>query len=170
MASDLNTEIKIGADASGVEAGVSRAKRSLKDLGDSAKKAGQDAGAGIGAIGSGGDKAAKDVERATKNIQGQLQRAIASFDAGEKGSRKFYESLARQRGADVNTLKPLLDQLDAYKSKSEAAAQASAKVGTSFTGLSTAAGLAARAMAAIGISASVGEFVRKQAINRPLNQ
>jgi len=123
--SDLNTEIKIGADASGVEAGVSRAKRSLKDLGESAKKAGQDAGAGIGAIGAGGDKAAKDVERATKNIQGQLQRAIASFDAGEKGSRKFYESLARQRGADVATLKPYLDQLDQVKAKTSAAKAAS---------------------------------------------
>lgn len=160
MADDLNTEIKIGADASGVEAGVGRAKRSLASLGDSAKKAGKDAGDGIASMGAGGDKAAKDVERATKNIQGQLQRAIASFEAGEKGSRKFYESIARQRGVDVNTIKPLLDQLDAYKSKSEAAAQASAKVGTSFTGLSTAAGLAARAVAAIGITASVGEFVR----------
>lgn len=157
---DLNTEIKIGADATGVEAGVGRAKRSLADLGVSAKKAGQDAGAGMASVGAGGEKAARDVERATKNIQGQLQRAIAAFDAGEKGSRKFYESIARQRGVDVNTLKPLLDQLDAYKSKSEAASQASAKVGTSFTGLSAAAGLAARAVAAIGIGASVGEFVK----------
>lgn len=160
MADDLNTEIKIGADASGVEAGVSKAKRSLKDLGDSAARAGKDAGAGIGAIGAGGDKAAKDVERATKNIQGQLQRAIASFEAGEKGSRKFYESLASQRGADVSTLKPLLDQLDAYKGKADAAAQASVKASTSFTGLGAAAGLAARAVAAIGIAASVGEFIR----------
>ena len=39
--SDLNTEIKIGADASGVEAGVGKAKRSLKDLGDAAQKAGK---------------------------------------------------------------------------------------------------------------------------------
>ena len=160
MSDDLNTEIKIGADASGVETGVGKAKRSLASLGETAKKAGQDAGAGMASVGAGGDKAAKDVERATKNIQGQLQRAIAAFDAGEKGSRKFYESIARQRGVDVNTLKPLLDQLDAYKSKTEAASQASAKVGTSFTGLSAAAGLAARAVAAIGIGASVGEFVK----------
>lgn len=160
MADDLNTEIKIGADASGVEAGVSRAKRSLADLGASAKKAGQDAGAGIGSIGAGGDKAAKDVERATKSMQNQLQRVVASFEAGEKGSRKFYESLARQRGADVATLKPLLDQLDAYKAKSDAAAQASAKAGSSFAGLGAAAGIAARAVAAIGITASVGEFIR----------
>ncbi|SFB74024.1 tape measure domain-containing protein [Polaromonas sp. OV174] len=159
MANDLNTEIKIGADASGVEAGVSVAKRSLKDLGESAKKAGKDAADGIGSIGAGGDKAAKDVERAAKNIQGQLQRAVASFEAGEKGSRQFYESLARQRGVDVNSLKPLLDQLDAVKTKSLAAAQASTQVGSSFSSLSIAAGVAARAVAAIGIGVSVREFV-----------
>lgn len=158
--SDLNTEIKIGADASGVEAGVGRAKRSLASLGDSAKQAGKDAGAGMASVGAGGDKAAKDVERATKNIQGQLQRAIASFEAGERGSRKFYESIARQRGANVNTLKPLLDQLDAYKSKAEAAAKASEKAGSSFSDIGASAALAGRALAAIGITASVGEFIR----------
>ena len=79
--SDLNTEIKIGADASGVEAGVGKAKRSLKDLGDAAQKAGKDAGAGIGSIGAGGDKAAKDVERATKSMQGSLQRLLAEQKA-----------------------------------------------------------------------------------------
>ena len=154
MADDLNTEIKIGADASGVEAGVSKAKRSLKDLGDSAARAGKDAGAGIGAIGSGGDKAAKDVERATKNIQGQLQRAIASFEAGEKGSRKFYESLASQRGVDVASLKPLLDQLDAVRSKSQQAAAASTQVGKSFSELRGSADSAARALAAVGVGLS----------------
>ena len=58
------------------------------------------------------------------------------------------------------TTKPLLDQLDAYKSKSEAAAQASAKASTSFSGLGAAAAIAGRAVAAIGIATSVGEFIR----------
>src|SRR5690606_2245503 len=128
---DLSTEIKIGADASGVEAGVGRAKRSLATLATSAQKAGQDAGSGIATIGAGGEKAARDVERATKNIQGQLQRAVAAFESGERGSRQFYESLARQRGADVNSLKPLLDQLDAYRAKAQEASKAGDKFGGS---------------------------------------
>ena len=115
--SDLNTEIKIGADASGVEAGVGKAKRSLKDLGDAAQKAGKDAGAGIGSIGAGGDKAAKDVERATKNMQGSLQRLLAEQKAGAKGSREYYEALADTRGISRNAIKPILDQIDAAKSK-----------------------------------------------------
>ena len=115
--SDLNTEIKIGADASGVEAGVGKAKRSLKDLGDAAQKAGKDAGAGIGSIGAGGDKAAKDVERATKSMQGSLQRLLAEQKAGAKGSREYYEALADTRGISRNAIKPILDQIDAAKSK-----------------------------------------------------
>ena len=115
--SDLNTEIKIGADASGVEAGVGRAKRSLSDLGLAAKKAGKDAGDGVGSIGAGGDKAARDVERATKSMQGSLQRLLAEQKAGAKGSREYYEALADTRGISRNAIKPILDQIDAAKSK-----------------------------------------------------
>lgn len=117
MADDLNTEIKIGADASGVEAGVGRAKRSLADLGASAKKAGKDAGDGVGSIGAGGEKAAKDVERATKSMQGSLQRLLAEQKAGAKGSREYWEALADTRGVSRNSIKPILDQIDAAKSK-----------------------------------------------------
>jgi hypothetical protein len=117
MSDDLNTEIKIGADASGVEAGVGRAKRSLADLGASAKKAGKDAGDGVGSIGAGGDKAARDVERATKSMQGSLQRLLAEQKAGAKGSREYYEALADTRGISRSAIKPILDQIDAAKSK-----------------------------------------------------
>jgi len=121
MADDLNTEIKIGADASGVEAGVGRAKRSLKSLGDAAQQAGKDAGAGMGAIGAGGDKSAKDVERATRTMQNSIQRLIAEQKAGAKGSREYWEALANTRGVNTAALRPLLDQLDAAKSATNAA-------------------------------------------------
>ena len=121
MADDLNTEIKIGADASGVEAGVGRAKRSLKSLGDAAQQAGKDAGAGMGAIGAGSDKSAKDVERATRTMQNSIQRLIAEQKAGAKGSREYWEALANTRGVNTAALRPLLDQLDAAKSATNAA-------------------------------------------------
>lgn len=114
---DLNTEIKIGADASGVEAGVGKAKRSLADLGASASKAGKDAAAGVGSIGAGGDKAAKDVERATRSMQGSLQRLLAEQKAGAKGSREYWEALADARGVNKSAIKPILDQIDAAKAK-----------------------------------------------------
>ena len=68
MSDDLNTELRFGADTTGAEAGVNRVKRSLKDLGDSANKASKDAGDSLGRVGAGGDKAAKDVERATTTV------------------------------------------------------------------------------------------------------
>lgn len=157
---ELSEDIKLGADASGVEVGVGRAKRSLADLGATAERTGKTAGDGIGKMGEGSDKAARSVERATKSMQGQIQRLIASFEGGERGSRKFYESLAKQRGVDANALKPLLDQLDAVRSKSALAAQATESAGGSFGSLGAAAGLAARALAAIGIANLASDFIR----------
>jgi hypothetical protein len=122
--SDLNTEIKIGADASGVEAGVGKAKRSLASLGDTAKKAGQDAAAGLTGIGTGGDASAKKVESATRSMQASLQRLVAEQKAGSKSSREYWEALANARGVNTSALKPLLDQLDAAKVKTVGATAA----------------------------------------------
>ena len=124
--SDLNTEIKIGADASGVEAGVSRAKRSLKDLGDAAQKTGKQGADGMKGIGAGAENSAKKVETATRSTIASLQRQIAAMEAGDKSSRKYQESLAKMRGVDVSKLKPYLDQLDSLKVKTSLAERAQA--------------------------------------------
>ncbi len=157
---DLNTEIRIGADASGVEAGVNTAKKSLASLGAAALQAGREAAKGVGSIGEGGDKSAKQVENATRSIVSSLQRQIAAFEAGGRGTRAYQESLARIRGVDVSALKPLLDQLDASKAKAQAATQANATLSTSYSGLGSAAFTASRAIAAIGIGVSVREFAQ----------
>lgn len=125
MSDDLNAQIKIGADASGVEAGVGKAKRSLADLGQAAKRTGQEGGAGLAPIGASATEASKKVEAATRNTVQSIQRQIAMFEAGSKSAREYQESIARQRGVDVNALKPYLDQLDAAKAKQLAAANAS---------------------------------------------
>ena len=72
----LDAQIGLTADASGVEAGVGRAKKSLASLGASATKMGQDvAGAGdkagkaLSGLGDGGEKSAKKIERDTKSMQ-----------------------------------------------------------------------------------------------------
>ena len=155
----MEAQIKVGLNADGVTQGAEKVKRSLNDLGQAANKAGKDTGAGMAAIGAGGDAASRKVESATRNMQGQLQRLVASFEGGEKGSRKFYESLANQRGVDVASLKPLLDQLDAAKAKFQEASQASEKASGSFGGLGEAAGLAGRAFAALGVAASLKSFI-----------
>ena len=159
MSDDLNTEIKIGADASGVEAGVSKAKRSLASLGDAANKAGKDSGKGIELLGVGGDKAAKKVESATRSMQNSIQRLIAEQKAGEKGSRAYYEALADSKDISRNSLKPLLDQLDAAKRKTDEAKDAAEGWRGSLGKINGVAIGAAFAAAVVGVSAMVKKTI-----------
>lgn len=156
MSDDLNAEIKIGADASGVEAGVGKAKRSLADLGQAAKRTGQEGGAGLAPIGDGATAASKKVEAATKNTIQSIQRQIAMFEAGSKSAREYQESLARQRGVDVGAIKPYLDQLDAAKRKQKEAADSSALLSTGLATVKFAAVAAVGALAAWAVSLNTG--------------
>ena len=126
MTQDLNTEIKIGADASGVETGVAGAKKALASLGQAADQVGRTGGEGLKKIGAGGEDSARRLDSATKNMVASLQRQIAAAEAGGTANRQYQESIARLRGADVNALKPYLDQLDAARDKAEKAARANA--------------------------------------------
>ena len=126
---DLDAQLSISADASGVEAGVGRAGKALSNLGKSAATAGRDAGAGLDAIGAGADKADARTRRATSNIQSQLQRTIAAAEAGSRSTSKYFETIAQQRGADLGTLRPFLDELDAVNAKQAAASAVLGKGG-----------------------------------------
>lgn len=154
MSEDLSTEIKIGADASGVEAGVGKAKRSLASLGQAADQVGKAGGDGILKIGAGGEAAARRVEAATKNTIASIQRQIAAFEAGGTASRQYQESLARMRGIDTNALKPYLDQLDAARAKAEAAGKAQTGLRGSFDSMADGSAIAARAMGVLGVVVS----------------
>jgi lambda family phage tail tape measure protein len=131
MAGDLKAQLEISADASGVEAGIGKAKRSLADLGATAAKAGKQASEGIDAIGQGGQESAQKVDAATRNIIGSIQRTTAVVEAGSRSSRQYFEALAAQRGVDTSSLKPYLDQLDAANAKQAIASQSLDKVGIS---------------------------------------
>jgi lambda family phage tail tape measure protein len=114
---DLKAQLEISADASGVEAGVSKAKRSLADLGATASTAGKQASDGLSTMGRGGEQSAAKIDAATKNMIGSIQRTIATMEAGSRSSSKYFETLATQRGVDTSALKPYLDQLDAVAAK-----------------------------------------------------
>lgn len=146
---ELDAQIGLTADASGVEAGVGRAKKSLASLGASATKMGQDvAGAGdkaskaLGGLGDGGEKSAKKIERDTKSMQSSIQRYIATLEAGSKDSRKYWEQMADFKGVDKNALRPLLDQLDRVTAKTKETESAANRLGGSFTTLRAAASVA----------------------------
>lgn len=117
----LSDEIKLGLDASGVEDGVRNARKSIEGLDDAVKKMGKSGDDGFKKLGKSGEDARSSLDRVTRNMVSSLQRQIAAAEAGGTATRQYQESLARLRGANVDVLKPYLDQLDAAKSKTESA-------------------------------------------------
>lgn len=173
MSDDLTQELKFTADATGIEAGVERGKRSIKSLGKAAEDVGKEGGDSLGKVGAGAQKSSKDIDQATRNMEASLQRQIAKFETAGQSARQYQESLARMRGADLAKLKPLLDQLDAAKEKSEAAARAQRELGKAaaaadndqsnlagrFTAVGTAAGFAKTQILAMAAGLSFGGMV-----------
>lgn len=123
MADDLKDEIKLTANADGVETGVSRAKRSLATLGQAADQVGEQGAKGFQKMGAGSENLNRRLDTTTKSMVASLQRQIAALEAGGTATRQYQESIAKLRGANLNVLKPYLDQLDAAKVKAEAAAR-----------------------------------------------
>jgi phage-related minor tail protein len=99
---DLNTEIKITANADGVETGVARAKRSLSDLGQEAAKVGDKAAAGT-----------EKAERAYTRLESEIRRTTAALVAQAEGSGRAGEILQRAlaQGLDPARLEPGLVKL-----------------------------------------------------------
>ena len=111
--SGLKTQIEIGADASGVEAGVNQAKRSLAGLGQAATAAGKAGADGLGQIGTGADTSAKSVERATKSIVSQIQRAQLDIATAGKSMSESLQIKADFKGVDPAVIAPYIAQLKA---------------------------------------------------------
>jgi lambda family phage tail tape measure protein len=126
---DLKAQLEITADASGVEAGVGRAKKSIASLGKTAGDAGKEAAAGFEKIGDGAGSSTAKVDAATKNLIGSIQRTTASMEAGGRASSRYFELLAQQRGVNVDALRPYLTQLDQVSAK-QAQASTALQAGT----------------------------------------
>lgn len=128
---DLVAQMVFTADATGVQAGVGTAKRSLADLGVTAVTEGKKAAEGVAAVGKGGDQAAAKLDAATRNMIASIQRTTAATEAGKKTGSEYFAALANQRGINTDALKPYLAQLDAAVVKQKAAEQGLGRVGVS---------------------------------------
>lgn len=111
MTDERKVQIGTTVDATGARAGFDQVKQGARDMAQAVTQAGEQASKGINGIGNGGDQAAAKVDKATSSIVGSVQRATAALQAGEKGSAKYFEALANQRGISTDVLKPYLDQL-----------------------------------------------------------
>lgn len=129
--SDMKIQGEVSLDTSQADGAFARVETNAGKMAASVKKAGVDAGKGLDGIGAGGDSAASKLDRSTKSIISSIQRTTAAMEAGSQGSSKYYESLAAQRGANVEALKPYLIQLDAAKAKQDAASMSLGNMGMS---------------------------------------
>lgn len=105
--------INTGVDTSGVDSGVSAAKRTIASLGPAAKAAGAEASAGLAGLSAGAEQAGAKVEAVTKRMVQDIQRQIAVTQAGARGTAEYYQALANQRGVDPRVLEPYIQQLKA---------------------------------------------------------
>lgn len=124
-------KIGVSIDGSGIAGDVAQIVNSIDDIERAANQAGPKASRGIEKIGDGADKAAANVDRATRNITSSIERTIATIKAGGRGTSGFFESLAATRGADLNALKPYIEQLKQVEQEAERAALSNDKLGIS---------------------------------------
>ena len=114
---DRKVQLGVSVDATEAEQGFAKIVAGGRNMADKVSKAGSEAAAGIDAVGDGAQAAAVKYEKATSQIMQAIQRRMAREEAAGKSASAFYESLANQRGANLDVLKPHLAQLDAVIQK-----------------------------------------------------
>lgn len=115
MSEKLNATIEVGLDGSKVQEGVAPIARTIENLSKVAKKASKETADSVESIGDSGANASGKIDRATNNMIGSIQRTTAAMESGSKSSAKYFEVLAQQRGINLDTLRPYIDQLKAVE-------------------------------------------------------
>lgn len=115
MTDTRKAQLEIGVNAGPAEDGFKRVERAAKGMSDAVGKSGAEAAKGMDGIGAGADAGAKKLDKATTSIIASVQRTTAAMQAGEKGTAKYFEELANQRGVNADVLKPYLDGLRAVE-------------------------------------------------------
>lgn len=119
----FQSNVVVGADTSGLEAGMQRAGRAVEAFSSTVEQVVRRAEAELSGVGRGGDVAAKAMAQATRGMEGEIQKQIAAMQAGSTESRAYWEALAGQKGIGKGALQPLLDELDAVSVKAAAATE-----------------------------------------------
>lgn len=123
--------IKPTMDASGVRPGAAEVERTVEGMAQRVSAEGRKAGEGLAGVGEGAKKGADATQRETSRIMASLQRLQAELAAGGKRNADYYETIAKQRGADLNALKPALDAARAAEAAQKAASGSLGAIGMS---------------------------------------
>ncbi|MBF6630647.1 MAG: phage tail length tape measure family protein [Comamonas sp.] len=101
------------------KAGLQEIKNDVRGVADAAAQAGQRAGAAFDGMGKSGQQAAGTIDKTSQNIIRAIEREVAALQAGGKSTAAYYESIAKQRGADMNALGPYLQQMRLVEKQAE---------------------------------------------------
>lgn len=107
-----NAEIRVTADASGVEAGLRPAVDAANRVSQSVRQTGANSAS-----------AARTVEASQRNIIAAIQRTTMAMESGGRTTAAFYEAQARARNVDPTSLTPYLNQLRAVETAQTQAAE-----------------------------------------------
>ena len=124
-------QLEVGLDASGVKQGASEAKQAVREMARDVGQSAQQTGKSIEGMGAGADGAAKKLDGATRSIIASVQRTTAVMEAGERGTSRYFEALASQRGANVEALRPYLSQLEEARRRADAVTGSVGQMGMS---------------------------------------
>lgn len=133
-------EIKqdVAGTAAGIEQSGKKAAKGIEGLGEAVKKAGQDSADGLKKVSDGfkgageqSKQAEEQVSQAARSLIQSIQRTTAAAEAGEKGTSKYFEALAKQRGIGGDVLEPYIAQLRAAEVAQAAQVGSMGKVGMS---------------------------------------
>jgi len=113
---DRNIKVGVEVDASDAKKGMQDLGVAAQDMSRKVKKAGEEAGQGLGGIGEGSEKASEKIDRTSKSIIQSIQRTTVALESGGRTTAKYYETIANQRGVSVDALRPYLEQLKAVES------------------------------------------------------
>ena len=131
MTNSRKAQVESEFDSTGARKGIGEVKTAAVDMANAVAAAGDKAGKAVDGIGSGAGESAGKLDRATKSIIGSIERTTAAMKAGERGTANYFETLAGQRGANTDALKPYLDQLRQAEAAQRAASGSLDKIGVS---------------------------------------
>ena len=117
MTQDRKVKIVAEVDAAKAKDGFAEVKAAGADMAKSVGASAESAGKKIDNIGNGADPSAAKLDASTRRMVASIQRATAAFEGGGASSRKYFETLAGQRGVSVESLQPYLNALDSVRAK-----------------------------------------------------
>ena len=137
MSDKRNAMLEIGA-VDNTKPAFDSMKANAADANRSVSTSAKEASKAIDGIGKASEQSGNTVAKATGGIASSIKRQVAELqrlrveqEAGARGTAAYFEALARARGANLDVLRPYIEQLKQSEAAAKAAAGSLDKMGVS---------------------------------------